>query len=437
MDSLRLRSPLEPSDVWAVLPGMFWDHDCVMLPGLGGFVCNPRSARFDEAKCEIVPPSRDVLFNPRLTTNDGLLANELMRRHGVDYREALGAVESFVGFISESLDRGESVTLPGVGRLYREDDAQVRFMADVEFERMLRSFGHTSIPLTPLAIGTLEGSQPQGLTAVKAATQTPKQAEKHATLAPPEAQEIVASQSDPTSETETTPKVIPFRVQLGRVAAAVALPLTMAGAWLLSNPSGNQSLLNANPLWNAQPVAATFAPRPYDHVAVSWEVDEAVESPRAFVERTGWEGLLRFDVERGQPAATGMLVVVPESAIDPELDDDSERVNEWDHVVVPESAIDSEPEVEEGAKEASPEPATASAPEVRFMIVGGAFSVVENAQNLANTLSRQGFQTSLHLQPHNGLTVVSLGGYATESEARSALSAARTRGQEKAWLKKL
>jgi len=84
---------------------MFWDHDCVMLPGLGGFVCNPRSARFDEAKSEITPPSRDVLFNPRLTTNDGLLANELMRCHGVDYREALSAVESFVGFISEALDR--------------------------------------------------------------------------------------------------------------------------------------------------------------------------------------------------------------------------------------------------------------------------------------------------------------------------------------------
>ena len=96
MDSLRHVSPLTPEDVLEVLPGLFWDHDCVMLPGLGGFVCNPRSAWYDEAKRQIVPPSRDVLFNPRLTTNDGLVANELMAKHGITYREALKAVEGVV-----------------------------------------------------------------------------------------------------------------------------------------------------------------------------------------------------------------------------------------------------------------------------------------------------------------------------------------------------
>ena len=93
MDSLRHAPRLTPEDVLKVLPGMFWDHDCVMLPGLGGFVCNPRSARYDEAKRQIVPPSRDVLFNPRLTTNDGVVANELMAKHGLAYGEALKAVE--------------------------------------------------------------------------------------------------------------------------------------------------------------------------------------------------------------------------------------------------------------------------------------------------------------------------------------------------------
>ena len=73
MDSLRHVTPLTFEEVVRVLPGMFWDNDCVMLPGLGGFVCNPRSAWYDASKRQMVPPSRDVLFNPRLTTNDGLL----------------------------------------------------------------------------------------------------------------------------------------------------------------------------------------------------------------------------------------------------------------------------------------------------------------------------------------------------------------------------
>ena len=151
MDSLRHASPLTPADVLNVLPGMFWDHDCVMLPGLGGFVCNPRSAWYDEAKRQIVPPSRDVLFNPRLTTNDGLVANELMAKHGATYPDALQAVEGLVAQVQSDLDAGDTVELPGLGKLYREEDSQLRFMADVEFERMLQSFGHASIPLVPRA----------------------------------------------------------------------------------------------------------------------------------------------------------------------------------------------------------------------------------------------------------------------------------------------
>ena len=159
MDSLRHASPITPEEVLNLLPGLFWDHDCVMLPGLGGFVCNPRSAWYDEAKRQIVPPSRDVLFNPRLTTNDGIVANELMEKRGVMYPEALQAVESLVEHIQNQLDAGNSVELPGLGKLYREEDRQLRFMADAEFERMLQSFGHASIPLVVRDLGATSSVQ--------------------------------------------------------------------------------------------------------------------------------------------------------------------------------------------------------------------------------------------------------------------------------------
>ena len=81
-------------------------------------------------------------------------------------------------------------------------------------------------------------------------------------------------------------------------------------------------------------------------------------------------------------------------------------------------------------------PAAAPAP-VRFLIVGGAFSVKENAQKLAGQLGSEGFDTSLHFQSHNQLTVVAMGGYAEEIEARTALAHARAKGHAKAWLKRL
>ena len=411
MDSLRHSSPLTHSDVLSVLPGMFWDHDCVMLPGLGGFVCNPRSAWYDEAKRQIVPPSRDVLFNARLTTNDGLVANELMAKRGVMYPEALKAVEDLVANLQQQLEAGTTVELPGLGKLYREEDQQVRFMADAEFERMLQSFGHASIPLVAREV-----------VAPTPVTATPK------AVNAPSPEPAVAKPSEEA-------RVIPFRVQLARAAAAVAIPLTLAGAYLLADPAGNQTLLGSNPLWNAVPVTATYAPveRDMDVAAMAEAVHvEQGESIEAFVTRTDWEGLLEFDVDEGRPAAGGLRVMVPAKpeAEVPQPVAEAEVVEEVEAPVVSDA-----PETIPAPKP-PPAPVAKPAP-VKFMIVGGAFGVQANAEKLASSMRGEGFDTSLHYQNHNGLTVVSMGGYATEASAREALADARVRGHEKAWLKRL
>ncbi len=411
MDSLRLSSPLTHRDVLSVLPGMFWDHDCVMLPGLGGFVCNPRSAWYDEAKRQIVPPSRDVLFNARLTTNDGLVANELMAKRGVMYPEALKAVEALVVHLQQQLEVGTTVELPGLGKLYREEDQQVRFMADAEFERMLQSFGHASIPLVAREVAV-----PKPLTA------TPKV--------------VNAPSSEPAAaRLSEEARVIPFRVQLARAAAAVAIPLTLAGAYLLADPAGNETLLGSNPLWNAVPVTATYAPveRDADVAAMAEAVQtEQGESIEAFVTRTAWEGLIEFDVHEGRPATGGLRVMVPAK---PESEA-RQPVVEAEVVVEAEAPVVSDAPEPIPAPKPAPSPVAKSAP-VNFMIVGGAFGVQANAEKLASSMRDEGFDTSLHYQNHNGLTVVSMGGYATEASAREALADARARGHEKAWLKRL
>ena len=401
MDSLRHASPITPEEVLNLLPGLFWDHDCVMLPGLGGFVCNPRSAWYDEAKRQIVPPSRDVLFNPRLTTNDGIVANELMEKRGVMYPEALQAVESLVEHIQNQLDAGNSVELPGLGKLYREEDRQLRFMADAEFERMLQSFGHASIPLVVRDLGATSLVQEAPVLDV-AASET-------------------GGLNRELSKKEDT-QVIPFRLQLARAAAAVAIPLTLAGAYLLADPAGNTTLLGSNPLWNAVPIKSTYAPLERDAGVESMAeslIDNRGESIQDFVTRTSWEGLLEFDVEEGRPAAGGVRVFVPANTAE------EERETEPHATSMPVTDLAPKPVV-------SP-----TAEPVKFMIVGGAFGVLDNAEKLAASMRKEGFDTSLHHQEHNGLTAVSMGRYASEKLAREALADVRARGHEKAWLKRL
>ena len=416
MDSLRHAPRLTPEDVLKVLPGMFWDHDCVMLPGLGGFVCNPRSAWYDEAKRQIVPPSRDVLFNPRLTTNDGVVANELMAKHGLAYGEALKAVESVVDHVLAGLDKGETVEMPGLGKLYREEDQQLRFMADVEFEQMLQSFGHASIPLAAREAVRVD-------VAPKAAP---------VPMAARENEEPRAAQSASTGYAP----VIPFRVKLGRAAAAVAIPLTLAGAYLLAEPAGTETLLGSNPLWNAAPVTATYAPTDRHAALDAWEmVDEASgETVSEFVARTQWEGLLEYDLVAGRPAAGGVRVWVP-VAPEPAPESASEPTREVTSESPPETLPT--PVVEPVVDEPTTSVVKPVVAEVHFLIVGGAFGVPANAEKLAQSMKAEGFETSLHFQSHNQLTIVAMGGYATEEAARDALEEARAKGHQKAWLKRL
>jgi hypothetical protein len=203
---------------------LFLDHDCVVVPGLGGFVLHAVPARYERDAHVLHPPGREVVFNPRLIHNDGVLAHALVVHAGMTYASALAAVEEEAAAMRRELTAGGTVVLDGVGRLYREEGV-VRFVADAELEWILRSYGLQRLPLAPLV--------PQR------------------TLVEP----IVAA-----SEVLGVPEipVVPFRRRLLRAAAVLALPATVGGAlWLSSGASGEQFG------WTVAPVDAvsSYIPR--------------------------------------------------------------------------------------------------------------------------------------------------------------------------------
>ena len=90
-------------------------HDCVILPGWGAFLCRYVPARWDEGGSTILPPSREVCFNPSVSHNDGLLVSSVMRREGLSYDAALESVETEVASLRHQLSSDGEVALPGVG----------------------------------------------------------------------------------------------------------------------------------------------------------------------------------------------------------------------------------------------------------------------------------------------------------------------------------
>lgn len=92
-------------------------NDCVIVPGLGGFVAHDCSAKYVEEEELFLPPSRSVSFNQRLTMNDGLLVNDVAQYHHLDYKDALRIVDEEVVKVRETIEDDGQFTFHGIGTL--------------------------------------------------------------------------------------------------------------------------------------------------------------------------------------------------------------------------------------------------------------------------------------------------------------------------------
>lgn len=90
-------------------------HDCVVVPGWGAFITQSIPARYNEATCLYEPPCREVLFNPGLTHNDGLLASSVARRQQISYDRALDSIKREVETMHHQLSGQGELAINRVG----------------------------------------------------------------------------------------------------------------------------------------------------------------------------------------------------------------------------------------------------------------------------------------------------------------------------------
>ncbi|PZX10829.1 hypothetical protein LX69_03290 [Breznakibacter xylanolyticus] len=103
-------------------------HDCVIVPGLGGFVSNYLPAGISEEKGLFMPPQKEVGFNRSLMHNDGLLVNHVAMMSGVGYAEAAKQVDVYVQTIMATLAEGRVATIGDLGMLRRDMAGNVLFV---------------------------------------------------------------------------------------------------------------------------------------------------------------------------------------------------------------------------------------------------------------------------------------------------------------------
>ena len=117
----------------------------MIIPGLGGFVANTRTAFLNPAQHTFTPPSRRVAFNASLRTNDGLLAHYVSRREGLSYGEALAAIKIWVDDVLGRLQQNEQVWIKDIGSLIFDAEQRIQFEPDLTNNYLTDAFGLVSI----------------------------------------------------------------------------------------------------------------------------------------------------------------------------------------------------------------------------------------------------------------------------------------------------
>jgi nucleoid DNA-binding protein/cell division septation protein DedD len=143
--------------IWKVVKSLMHKHDCVIVPGFGGFVCNKENSRIDQVTHEILPPGKHVVFNPNLRSNDGLLAANLAPTLNVKYNEAIKEIEEWVVAFKQMLGQQKQIEISQFGKFRLNAEANIVFIPQAANRYDFDSFGLSPVQAQPVASRNIAG----------------------------------------------------------------------------------------------------------------------------------------------------------------------------------------------------------------------------------------------------------------------------------------
>lgn len=141
---------------------MLETNECVILPGLGGFVTTHIAARYDTEKGIFMPPYRTLAFQTGLTTDDGVLIQSYMEVNDLSYPEAATLVRKDIQNIKDTLAKEGYFNFDHIGRLSQNVAGRYYFSNSSDTNNSINSpdfFGLTPVSVPELTTKPLK--QPQ------------------------------------------------------------------------------------------------------------------------------------------------------------------------------------------------------------------------------------------------------------------------------------
>ncbi len=127
------------------------ENDCVILPGIGGFITRYKKAVYDSSAEEILSPKRELGFNNALTADDGLLVQAYMESYGLNWPEASKRLAHDTEALLGEITSGGQAELEDLGILRRTDSGTFAFQPACSETTAPSLYGLPSVNVRPIA----------------------------------------------------------------------------------------------------------------------------------------------------------------------------------------------------------------------------------------------------------------------------------------------
>ncbi len=345
---------------------LLYEHDCVIIPGFGGFVCNYSGARIDTSRQLFLPPFKHISFNRNLKNNDGLLANRISQEESVTYHQANDRIISFTESLKKELNASQRVELKDIGTFLLGEEGTLLFEQNDTVNYLQDAFGLSAFYSPSIQREPLERKIERKL--------------KDKVILPSKDQKGV-----------TVKKRVPY-VRYIAVAASLLLLFTLVFIGWQSGVLKNANLASLNPF--SDDPAALYHPDP----AKLPDTEVTKENVRDLIasnNRNDTSRYLNIIINGSIP----LVLSLEESPAPPPV------------------------------KSKTAKPSSKG----RFHIIGGAFSIPENADKFLAKLKQLGYDAVII---DKKLRMVSYGGFSTREEALQAMEKIKAL-QGDVWLMKM
>ena len=415
---------------------LIYDYECVVIPGLGGFISSEKSAVVNPLTNQFSPPSKDVHFNVHLKANDGLLVNYVARNEGVSFKEAKQGIDKFVHLCHNALKEGKRINFSKIGYIFLDDQQNVVFKVDKSVNYNADAFGLSSFVSPSIRRPNSEEKIKEAFTRKKESHKQHHQESRVDKRMPSEASRL---QSMPARRRPSKVKQQLLFVFLILFAYGTYYTINHRHSMLYywDRHKGKIPLLYNNPNDYLTTNAGILPLNKLSVSQMSWVSGLFGSSETNTSTKSGEKQQILPSSDKNNYS-----ILEEEKSTEPDISEEPESISNIDM----ESPEQTDPvvveEIEEPIVIEDNKPADVST-SIReavnkdsFFIIAGSFKSEKNAKKLVAALRKQGFEAIVADTNSYGMFRVAYMGFKDMAEAENKLLAIRRDNNPKAWILK-